>query len=355
MVCGNATTLDHETSRYPWSWVSAEEDHTWPLKWYWYPDAVDDLITWLEGNRRQEVVVHQLADQVGNVNPGQYITPKVMFPSYTLPGGSWHTFILGKIWGAIRGFGEIFSTIFGLFIVGRLIWYLIKVLMNCGFIHSAHGCSPHLAWSFCMEVLFTLHYRKLQRRRKANVAPGRSDTDPSERPLKRRQTIMESIKNVLNCSCIDDLRTSDSDKELRNSPAGEASSQEMAEIHDRYIQRQGERLASARKVRSSIETLNKDVGAFKRLERSPPPYVTPPSSNIMQSKLLFIQMPLGFLRWEPKKRSRKGPAMCPILLAGLMDEWYTHVYPLEKDLTLLQWPIRLFQSFRILQMIPLKE
>ena len=169
------------------------------------PDAVDDLITWLEGNRRQEVVVHQLADQVGNVNPGQYITPKVMFPSYTLPGGSWHTFILGKIWGAIRRLGEIFSTIFGLFIVGRLIWYLIKVLMNCGFIYSAHGCSPHLAWSFCTEVLFTLHYNKLQRQRKANVAPGRSDTDPSERPLKRRQTIMESIKNVLNCGCIDDL------------------------------------------------------------------------------------------------------------------------------------------------------
>ena len=72
------------------------------------PDAVDDLITWLEGNRRQEVVVHQLADQVGNLNPGQYITPKLMFPSYTLPGGSWHSFILGKIWGAIRGLGEIF-------------------------------------------------------------------------------------------------------------------------------------------------------------------------------------------------------------------------------------------------------
>ena len=26
------------------------------------PDAVDDLITWLEGNRRQDVVIHQIAD-----------------------------------------------------------------------------------------------------------------------------------------------------------------------------------------------------------------------------------------------------------------------------------------------------
>ena len=71
------------------------------------PDAVDDLISWLEGNRHQEVVVHQLADQVGNLNPGQYITPKLMFLPHTLPGGSWHKFILGKIRGAIRGFGEV--------------------------------------------------------------------------------------------------------------------------------------------------------------------------------------------------------------------------------------------------------
>ena len=101
------------------------------------PDAVDDLISWLEENRRQEVVVHQLADQVGNLNPGQYITPKLMFLPHTLPGGSWHKFILGKIWGAIRRFGKVFSTIF---IVGRIIWYLIKVTMNCGYIHGAHGC-----------------------------------------------------------------------------------------------------------------------------------------------------------------------------------------------------------------------
>ena len=79
------------------------------------PEAVDDLITWLEGNRRQEVVMHQITNQVGSLSPGQYITPRLMFPPHTLPGGSWHTFILGKLWGAIRGLGEIFSSIFGLF------------------------------------------------------------------------------------------------------------------------------------------------------------------------------------------------------------------------------------------------
>ena len=109
------------------------------------PDAVDNLISWLEGNRRQDVVLNQLVDQVGSLNPGEYITPRLMFPPHTLPGGSWHSFTLGKIWGAIRGLGEIFCTIFCLLIVGRLVWYVVKVLMNCSYIHSVHGCSAQLA------------------------------------------------------------------------------------------------------------------------------------------------------------------------------------------------------------------
>ena len=235
------------------------------------PDAVDDLISWLEGNRRQEVIVHQLADQVGNLNPGQYIMPKLMFSSYTLPGGS--------IWGAIRGLGEIFSTIFGLFIVGRLVWYLIKVVMNCGYIHSAHGCSPKLAWSFCTEVFFTHHYRKVQRRQRPTASSGRWDNDPTERPRKRRWTIPEKFKHVFSCGCIDDLRPSDSDEELRDSPAGQTARQEMTDIMNRTVRRQEDRLASTRRVQANIEALNREVKAMHRLDRSPPPYVTPPASQ----------------------------------------------------------------------------
>ena len=103
---------------------------------------------------------------------------RLMFPPHTLPGGSWHTFILGKLWGAIRGLGEIFSSIFGLLIVGRLVWYLIKVLMNCSYIHSVHGCSAHLAWSFCTEVFFTRLYRRDQNQSGSE----RSDNDSSSQP-----------------------------------------------------------------------------------------------------------------------------------------------------------------------------
>ena len=154
------------------------------------PEAVDDLITWLEGNRRPEVVMHQITNQVGNLSPGQYITPRLMFPPHTLPGGSWHTFILGKLWGAIRGLGEIFTSIFGLLIVGRLVWYLIKVLMNCSYIHSVHGCSAQLAWSFCTEVFFTRIYRKEQK-----SAAEKPDNDPSTNP---NPTIRNRIFNFGN-------------------------------------------------------------------------------------------------------------------------------------------------------------
>ena len=271
-------TLDFESLQ-----KKAHFDHTYDMDLsrggVYDPDAVDDLISWLEGNRRQEVIVHQLADQVGNLNPGQYITPKLMFPSYTLPGGSWHKFILGKIWGAIRGLGEIFSTIFGLFIVGRLVWYLIKVIMNCGYIHSAHGCSPKLAWSFCTEVLFTHHYRKVQRRQRPTTATGRSDNDPSERPRKRRRTFKDSLKNIFGGNCADGTQQSDSEEELPNPPAGQLTSQEMADIMDRSVRRQEDRLASTRRVQANIEALNREVDSMHRLDRPPPPYVTPPASQ----------------------------------------------------------------------------
>ena len=187
--------------------------------------------------------------------------------------------ILGKIWGAIRGLGEVFSTIFGLFIVGRLVWYLIKVIMNCGYIHSAHGCSPKLAWSFCTEVLFTHHYRKVQRRQRPTTATGRSDNDPSERPRKRRRTIKDSLKSMFSGNCADGPRSSDSEEELPNPPAGQLSSQEMADIMDRSVRRQEDRLASTRRVQANIEALNREVDSMHRLDRPPPPYVTPPASQ----------------------------------------------------------------------------
>ena len=173
------------------------------------PDAVDDLITYLEGNRRQDVVLHQIADQVGDLSPGQYITPRLMFPPHTLPGGSWHTFILGKLWGAIRGLGEIFSSIFGLLIVGLLVWYVVKVLMNCSYIHSVHGCSAQLAWSFCTEVFFTRIYRREQ-----GLVSERSDNDPSSGPRSNIRNRIFNFGNIFASKQNDNNESGDPDDSI---------------------------------------------------------------------------------------------------------------------------------------------
>ena len=159
------------------------------------PEAVDDLISWLEGNRRQDVVMHQIADQVGNLNPGEYISPRLLFPAHTLPGGSWHSFILGRIWGFFRGLGEIFSTIFGLLIVGRLVWYLVKVLMNCSYIHSVHGCSPQLAWSFCTESIRN-RIQNLAPFRKGPSNPSSDSEEEMRHSTSNRNTRME-LQNIM--------------------------------------------------------------------------------------------------------------------------------------------------------------
>ena len=124
------------------------------------PEAIDELILWLENNRREEVVISQLATQVGTLHAGQYISPDQLFPAYTLQGGTWHNFILGKIWGFFRGLGEFFSTLFGIFLFAKIGLYLAKTFMNCYYLYASHGRSPQLLWGFCTETFMTRQYWK---------------------------------------------------------------------------------------------------------------------------------------------------------------------------------------------------
>ena len=129
------------------------------------PADVDNLILWLENNRREDVVVSQLAHQVGTLHAGQYISPTQLFPAYTLQGGSWHSFILGKIIGFFRGLGEFFSTLFGAFVFIRIGWYVVKTLMNCRYLYGLHGLSPNILWSVCSDTYLTRSFwiDKIQR------------------------------------------------------------------------------------------------------------------------------------------------------------------------------------------------
>ena len=122
------------------------------------PASIDELVSWLENNRREEVILGQITHQVGNLHPGQYISPDQLFPEYTLRGGSWTSFILGRLWGFFQSLGDFFSTLFGIFLFARFVWYLLKIAMNCRYLYQAHGISPNLLWACCTEVMFTRHY-----------------------------------------------------------------------------------------------------------------------------------------------------------------------------------------------------
>ena len=77
---------------------------------------------------------------------------------------------------------------------------------------------------------------------------------------------------MLSCGCLDDLQLSDSDDERRNTVAAQASCAEMAEILNNSARRQTRAQA--------------DANVLNRIARSPPPYITPPSLNIVRSEVV---------------------------------------------------------------------
>ena len=106
-------------------------------------EEIDSLQTYLEIGRVQEAITFKLATQTGLITPNQHLSPSVLFPSHTLPGGSWHTFILGKLWGAFRSLGEFTSAIIATIIIVRIIWFLIKLCVNCQVLYKQHGCASN--------------------------------------------------------------------------------------------------------------------------------------------------------------------------------------------------------------------
>ena len=74
--------------------------------------------------------------------------------------------------------------------------------MNCSYIHSVHGCSAQLAWSFCTEVFFTRLYRKEQR-----STAERSDNDPSDKPNSHIRNRIFNFGNIFSRNVNDNNRS----------------------------------------------------------------------------------------------------------------------------------------------------
>ena len=291
--------------------------------------------------------MHQLADQVGNLNPGEYISPKLMFPVHTLPGGSWHSFILGRIWGFFRGLGEIFSTIFGLLIVGHIVWYLVKVLMNCSYIHSVHGCSPQLAWSFCTEVFFTRNYRREQKEQAQSF--DRTNNDPSNFPRQTGVTrsIRDRLRNLTPFRKGPSHPSSDSEEDMRQSASSRNTRMEMRDLlhpptntlrwqdsrSGRPVEEPADSHDIGQQLRSTLDSVAAAMAPFPAgVQRNTPPpsYRTPPPGgnsptapnapdNDPASNIIRVYRPDGLLSltgdrnrvrlaFTPEPGAAQGPA-----------------------------------------------
>ena len=160
-------------------------------------EDVDSLQDFLAFGRAQKSLTYKLTEQAKGFQHSRYIGPNQLFPDVTVPGGSWHTFILGKIWGFFRSLGEAVSVFLAIVFIIRLIWFSIKVCTNCRFIYSVHGFSRTLMWSLCSDVLFSWNYRRAWRnivgtnnQQRQRTDDGNIYQDDLELDLRERQKML---------------------------------------------------------------------------------------------------------------------------------------------------------------------
>ena len=84
--------------------------------------------------------------------------------------------------------------------------------MNCNYIHSVHGCSAQLAWSFCTEIFFTKIYRHEQRQQ--GLASERSNNNPSSRPRPTMRNCILNFGNIFSPKPNDNNESSNPDDEF---------------------------------------------------------------------------------------------------------------------------------------------
>ena len=244
-------------------------------------EEVDSLQRYLELGRVQEAISYKLAEQAGNVRPEDYISPSMLFPTHAIPGGSWSTFVLGKIWGWLRGLGEFTSIVLAILVIVRAFWYLMKVCMNCRYIYDVHGCAPSLAWAFCSEILFTRHYRS------ARIPQGnRMDNDATNRPLGRGR---RRHQRRLNCPSFCTSRDSDSD---HNDEVATPLRDLRAAARDTEARKRGELLATPPPRYASTQATapvlaTEPIGLAQRALPAIPE--APPSSPRLPDPLTVLQ------------------------------------------------------------------
>ena len=91
-------------------------------------------------------------------------------------------------------------------------------------------------------------------------------------------------------------------------PAAQASHAEMAKILNNSARRQ-----TTHRMQAHVNVLN-------RIDKSPPLYIAPPSSNIVRSDVIVYPDAPRVSPMRTIEAESKGPAMCPTLQVQRVEE-----------------------------------
>ena len=152
-----------------------------PGKGIYTTEQIHGIQEHLEFSRVKDALTQKLADQVTDLTPDGAVDPSQLFPSRVLYGGSWQTFILGRLLGYLHSLGEIASTLIGLYIIMRVIWELFKMMANVYQLYRANGCSITLFMVLCIDLFHSHNYMKAKTKEREELR-ARSPTVEQPKP-----------------------------------------------------------------------------------------------------------------------------------------------------------------------------
>ena len=111
-------------------------------------------------------LLNKITQQAAHTQPGEYITPNTIFPSYVLPGGSWQTFILGHFWAWLKKMGDATAAILFLYYLIKWCVFIWQVAHSFCHFYEKYGLSVLLCYSFCASQHHSKEVRDTHRKTK---------------------------------------------------------------------------------------------------------------------------------------------------------------------------------------------
>jgi len=107
-----------------------------------------------------------------------FISAHMLFPN-EIPNMS--SYIFGKLWNALRKWGEFVTMVFSVFVLGRILYTILKWIFALWAMIGAHGLSLRILWFPFMEILQLIAYRRTHReQRKAENGNNSYNNDIEE-------------------------------------------------------------------------------------------------------------------------------------------------------------------------------